>query len=368
MCSSSLQRTPTPTGVVARTVSRHSDVSTSFYVVVHGEFQRDYGGDFNIPPAQLRIGAYFGEIGLLLQRTPMLATVTATEDSTLLTVGRTEFMAVLNSRTMVKTSLCIRIQERSKMQLELLLLDPKMHVAWVDFACAYLESGLRLPVYNAAASLQHTARLVAASLHEFSSETTVGILDSVLFEQARQLVELIEQSSPAKAIKGGQGASGPRPLSTGGAAGHQTEAVAALLVVSAEAEAALSHAVKVAIGAGGEQAHRSFATIQALIDGAKGGTLDPTRPACNMLAAPSHALALARVAHPEAVHDPSAARDPLPAIRCPRSAAHDPLPVVIDSRTRMCVVSDVCSKHAMLLQCAHEAFLQSEVYQAACDG
>ena len=44
---------------------------------------------------KLRLGAYFGEVGLLLRRTPMLATVSATVDSTLLTVSRDEFVSIL---------------------------------------------------------------------------------------------------------------------------------------------------------------------------------------------------------------------------------------------------------------------------------
>ena len=58
-------------------------------------------------------------------------------------------------------------------QLELLLLDPKLHVAWVDFALRHLQGTLRLTVHNTAASL-HKRMRTAKALLGLSVETVVA--------------------------------------------------------------------------------------------------------------------------------------------------------------------------------------------------
>lgn len=119
-------------------VYRAGDAASTFFVVAHGKLQRDYHGrsstsegsdsgregswpgiwgsnsSFNPAAAQqssnplnaadlhedegrtapsqlLRVGSYFGEVGLLLPSTVMLATVSAKVDSTLLALDKKDF-------------------------------------------------------------------------------------------------------------------------------------------------------------------------------------------------------------------------------------------------------------------------------------
>ena len=175
------------------------DRAKEFYVVVHGEFIRDYGEGVNLPQASrqktLGLGSYFGEVGLLLQRTPMLATVTAMHDSTLLTVPKSSFMEIMGSNAKIKLELCIRVHKRDEVPLELILLHPKIHPMWVDFAVAHLRGGLRLPVHNAAAKLLRKARasteLIGPQGDGVAVETVVGIMNDVLYAHALELAHLI---------------------------------------------------------------------------------------------------------------------------------------------------------------------------------
>ena len=65
--------------------------------------------------------------------------------------------------------LCIKLQRRELVPLELVLLDyvpgkkQCAHRAWVDFAVRYCRGGLRLPVHNAAATLRTDS--VGSSTH-----------------------------------------------------------------------------------------------------------------------------------------------------------------------------------------------------------
>lgn len=120
-------------------VYRAGDAASTFFVVAHGKLQRDYHGrnskpeggngegegpwptiwggtsSFNnaapqqsggdplfaadldedegrtAPSQLLRVGSYFGEVGLLLPSTVMLATVSANVDSTLLALDKNDF-------------------------------------------------------------------------------------------------------------------------------------------------------------------------------------------------------------------------------------------------------------------------------------
>ena len=98
------------------------DQSHTFYVVCHGEVVRDYGEDSEEPPRMLGLGAYFGEVGLLLQRTPMLATVHARVNTTLITVAKEDFVAIVQHNMRLRLDLCIKIQPVQQIQLEVLLL------------------------------------------------------------------------------------------------------------------------------------------------------------------------------------------------------------------------------------------------------
>jgi len=141
------------------------DMSSAFYVIAFGECVREYTAEGpDVPPLALPVGAYFGEVGLLLPNTPMIATVKATdyEKVTLIKISREDFDAVIGSNKLMQLELAIKMQRREAIQLELMLLHPRTHPVWVDFAIKHLRGGLRITVHNAAATLLYKSRVAAA--------------------------------------------------------------------------------------------------------------------------------------------------------------------------------------------------------------
>ena len=68
------------------------DEPEAFYVVTHGEVQRKYKD--GSAAKTLRVGTYFGEVGVLLPDTRCFATVTASVESTLLTISKEDFAVI----------------------------------------------------------------------------------------------------------------------------------------------------------------------------------------------------------------------------------------------------------------------------------
>jgi CRP-like cAMP-binding protein len=81
-----------PVAVTAGTaVVREGDPGDVFYIVEAGALAVAVGGE---PRAPIRAGGFFGEIALL-RETPRTATVTATMDCRLLSLGREQFLAAV---------------------------------------------------------------------------------------------------------------------------------------------------------------------------------------------------------------------------------------------------------------------------------
>lgn len=260
-------------------VYRAGDAASTFFVVAHGELRREYmqqrtsgteeeegawsslfGNSFSSsspggqsgsgkPPQLLRVGSYFGEVGLLLPSTQMLATVTANGDTTLLALDKKNFFECIggaracagwttsgalrivhkggptlvcepllltpapshiatppvtclpfagNQRLLLE--LCIKLQRRELVPLELMLMDDVpgrqcAHKVWVDFALQYCRGGLRLPVHNAAATLLRKAKLVSQAERSdaFRPTTAADAVHELLFPLSKVLVQLLER-------------------------------------------------------------------------------------------------------------------------------------------------------------------------------
>ena len=179
-----------------QTVYSAGDTTETFFVVVDGQFTRDYGAKTSVPPKTLRYGDFFGEVGLLLPRTPLIATVTATEESTLLTVPKEEFLAIIDQNPRPQVELCLRIMPREMISLDLLLLHPKAHVACVQVALSFLKGGLYLPAQNHAVTLHRRMRTLSAAVDGLKPITIFQIVDQVLYAEVLELAAQLRSRPP----------------------------------------------------------------------------------------------------------------------------------------------------------------------------
>lgn len=246
------------------------DTPKAFYVIAHGEVCRDQRRSFSIAPLPLRRfirkltarlverlhaqvsrdyfdgsparviprGSYFGEMGVLLPRTPNLATVIATSDSTLITISKEDWPKVVPPATTtphgkrmeglmridgksmanfgrdptlelasthsaainakphrdlhftLQVNLLLRLQ-RADAPLEALLMHPKAQPALFRFAEVHLCGGFRTPIFTAALRLLGRLR-ISSSSSDLASETG-AVVAEFLMKQMRVLLAQIER-------------------------------------------------------------------------------------------------------------------------------------------------------------------------------
>jgi CRP-like cAMP-binding protein len=191
------------------------DEPAAFYVVAHGKVVRDYCN--GAPPKPLNVGAYFGEVGVLLQHTKCFATVKAAEETSLLVISREDFARVMAKEGMARVDprigqrslertllleMLVKLQ-RSDVSMDVVLAYPKTHRVFVGFALPMLRGGLRLGVYNETAELLARVRAAIAELPNVRRETALDI-EAFLYELLGRLVDTIRQdpSPSGEAIQG----------------------------------------------------------------------------------------------------------------------------------------------------------------------
>ena len=239
-----------------QTVYSKGDAATAFYVVAHGELHRDYGSGGSSGKRQLKVGAYFGEIGVMLPRTGCLATIKATVDSTLLVIGKEDFVRLLQGRRprglsvvgslvsneqapgapppylngggtdgsgkpvagglkrTLELELLIKLQ-RARAPLDVLLQYQPTHRALVRFAVPELRGGLRVRVYNSCVLLLTRVRAAIRETPKFK-EQTVADIAAHLADQAASLVRMIQDSPcPPSATSVAAGPKEPQQATAG---------------------------------------------------------------------------------------------------------------------------------------------------------
>jgi len=212
------------------TVYNLGDAPRAFYVIAHGQVERDYLD--GSPARPIPRGAYFGEMGLLLPRTPNLATVMATEDTTLLTISVDDWAVVVPPRNKsaeekrfeelrscvplgydagrhrtpswhsaqraaepardlhfaLQINLLLRLK-REATPLDAVLVHPKACPALQDFAEERLRGAFRGTVFWPALKILQRVRIASAQ-HHLQTETELAVVE-FLMEQMEQLVRLL---------------------------------------------------------------------------------------------------------------------------------------------------------------------------------
>lgn len=182
-------------------VYRRGDMPLAFYIVAHGAVHMAYGDDgkSSASDEERLPGQHFGEHGILLQNKPCIATVTCTEDTTLLVLEVDVFNQIFRSKIFeLQIQLLLRLLGRES-PVSTGMFHPASHVAFIDYALQRLgSSGLPVHVFNAIQDFlvkEKAARNAAAPLKPATRELIHHHLRCELANILRDIGRMLHKGS-----------------------------------------------------------------------------------------------------------------------------------------------------------------------------
>ena len=192
-----------------KTVYSTGEAARAFFIVARGAVAFEIvSADGVRQKRSLGVGAYFGEMGVLMHRTRCLSTVTVEEETTLLAISTEDWQRLFPSSMVADAAhggvgqprrnltftmelhLLLKLRQTAT-PLDALLMHPTSQAAFTPFIIRELRGVIRPVVVNAAFELLQACHRTAALEHSASVETLSALRDELLLDQAHRLVKLL---------------------------------------------------------------------------------------------------------------------------------------------------------------------------------